>query len=227
VHDPAFRDFIIKLMLDVVRRYRVDGVNLDYIRSMGFCSSKHCQDDYQARYGRSLTLDTYLRKIPGKRIASLQTWNYDAVSAIVKNFSKEAKSARPKLVISVDAHPLNEDLLLQGQDSVMWANNGWIDVIFNMDYKKRTDVETAEAAAGQLHVPGKMTMLLSTFDKVDGKPILRDPALLVDYVRLVRRLWPDTGISFYQYPQFSDAQFTALKNEVFAETARPTWIRDR
>jgi len=38
VHNEAFRRFIRELMLDVVRRYDVDGINLDYIRAMGLCT---------------------------------------------------------------------------------------------------------------------------------------------------------------------------------------------
>lgn len=223
VHNEHFRKFIVDLMLDVVKRYRVDGINLDYIRSMGFCSSDRCSLAYLKKYNRSLLMDTYLRKIPGNKIASLETWNLDAVTDIVRDFSTQAKMRRPNLVISVDAHPLNPDLLLQGQDSVMWANNGWIDVIFNMDYGKRIDVGAAELVRKALKEPSKMTMLLATFDQVDGKVMYREPDVISYYINTVRQLLPDSGIAFYQYPQLSNDQIQELHSNTFKMSAEPIW----
>jgi uncharacterized lipoprotein YddW (UPF0748 family) len=225
VHNPAFRAFIVKLMLDAVRRYPVDGLNLDYIRSMGVCASDACREDYDRRFGRSLRIDLALADVPGGKRDTLEAWNAQAVGAIVREISAQARSLRPGLAISVDAHPLNRDLLLQGQDSVGWERAGWIDAIFNMDYRKRLDVETAQRAAGRLAVPARMTMLVSTFDLVDGRPVARDPGLLVGYVELARRLWPGSGIAFYHRKQLTDAQAKALRESVFAEAAQASWPR--
>jgi uncharacterized lipoprotein YddW (UPF0748 family) len=225
VHNAAFRRFIVQLMLDAARRYPVDGINLDYIRSMGVCTSGACREDYGRRFGRSLKVDLALADIPGGKKDTLEAWNAQAVGAIVREISAQARALRPGLVISVDAHPLNRDLLLQGQDSVGWENADWIDAIFNMDYRKRIDVETAQRAVSRLAVPARMTMLLSTFDLVDGRPVARDPALLADYVELARRLWPGSGIAFYHRKQLTDAQANALRESVFAEAAQASWPR--
>jgi uncharacterized lipoprotein YddW (UPF0748 family) len=70
IHDAKFRAFIHDVMMDVVKRYDVDGVNLDYIRAGGFCLSEACIEDYRQKFGRSLRKDLWLRKIPGVRMES-------------------------------------------------------------------------------------------------------------------------------------------------------------
>ena len=46
VHLPEFRHFIHNLLMEVVSNYDVDGVNLDYIRTMGICYYEFFQNDY-------------------------------------------------------------------------------------------------------------------------------------------------------------------------------------
>jgi uncharacterized lipoprotein YddW (UPF0748 family) len=46
VHSAAFRDFIVALVVDVARRYDVDGINLDYVRALGPCSNEECVGAY-------------------------------------------------------------------------------------------------------------------------------------------------------------------------------------
>ena len=54
MHDPAFRRFMVDLILEVAQRYPIDGVNLDYIRTMGICTTDLCGQEYENRFGRSL-----------------------------------------------------------------------------------------------------------------------------------------------------------------------------
>ncbi|MGQ9687942.1 MAG: LamG-like jellyroll fold domain-containing protein, partial [Desulfobaccales bacterium] len=54
LHRPEFRAFMVDLILDVVQRYEVDGINLDYIRTMGLCRCEFCQKEYHRTTGRDL-----------------------------------------------------------------------------------------------------------------------------------------------------------------------------
>ncbi len=219
LHQPAFRTFIVNLMLDTVKRYDIDGLNLDYIRSMGFCTSDFCAQDYRSKFDRSLYLDLLLRKIPRNKTESLSQWNFASVSDIVRRFSTEAKRLKPKLEVSMDGHPLGEYDLLQGQDSITWANQGWIDVIYYMQYAPRIDVEKALAARNALREPAKLTLLVSLYDMVQRAPVARDASVISGYVDLARQQLPGTGIAFYHRPRMSDAQWLALKNGPFQKTA--------
>lgn len=223
IHKKEYRDFIVDLMLDVVKRYPVDGINLDYIRSMGFCVSDFCKEDYSARYGRSLQSDLVLRRLPGFDARELIEWNKKPITEIVQKFSRAAKALKPSILISIDGHPLNKDLTLQGQDGVTWANENYIDVIFNMDYKEELDVKKAYEIQSKLNEPLKMIMLLALYDKIDGKPQKRSADSIINYVEFTRKSWPNTGIAFYHYPQLDDGVVIKLKNEAFRIISVTSW----
>ena len=57
VHRPEFREFITNFILEVVQKYDVDGINLDYIRSMGVCTSSYGVEDYKNKFNRDLLVD--------------------------------------------------------------------------------------------------------------------------------------------------------------------------
>ncbi|HZD12529.1 MAG TPA: family 10 glycosylhydrolase, partial [Candidatus Binatus sp.] len=47
IHNPKFRELMVRLIEEVVTDYDVDGVNLDYVRAVGLCSSATCQEEYK------------------------------------------------------------------------------------------------------------------------------------------------------------------------------------
>jgi uncharacterized lipoprotein YddW (UPF0748 family) len=223
VHDPGFRRFAVDLMMDVVRRYAIDGINLDYIRSMGICRSEGCKADYAARFGRDLERDLWLRKLPLPARDSIATWNAEDVTAIVREFAETAKAFKPSLVISVDAHPLHPDLTIQGQDAIEWANRAWVDVIYNMDYGKEVDLDRMRRTRAALKDPNRVILLTALFDLVNKTVVPRRPDMIAGYVTLTRRLWPGSGIAFYHFKQLTDAQLDALREGPFMRPAVPEW----
>jgi len=241
VHNAEFRKFIVGLMLDIVKRYPVDGVNLDYIRSVGDCSCEQCSSGYQERFGRILREDLARKSAEKEPLPSLVQWHSEAVSEIVQQFSIESRKIKPGLVISVDALPLTTDALSQGQDSIRWANSGWVDVIFSMDYSQTIDLIQAARVRKALKQPEKLTLLVSTYDLVEtkmvrqseqdrvigsahGKTVVaRQPELLADYVRLSRKLWPGSGLSFYLEKFLADFQSDELRRTVYREPVAPAW----
>lgn len=226
VHNPEFRKFIVDLMLDVVKRYDVDGINLDYIRSMGVCISESCKSLYYGKYQRYLNIDKLLSRIPKYQMDSIRAWNGDAVYQIVRMFSRQAKQIKPSLIVSVDAHPLNADLHLQGQESVKWANEGFIDVIFNMDYKPKINVDHIKEVQKHLKDKDKMIMLVSLYDIVDGNIVARDGDVVADYAKYFRNSKMGNGVAYYHYPRLSNEHVNTLKGSVFDSDAVTTWRND-
>ena len=216
IHNEKFREFMVGMIADVVQRYEVQGVNLDYIRSMGVCVSSTCGEDYKKKYNRNLSIDVLLKRVSKDGVTSIRQWNKNSMDMLVKNISEKSREIRD-IIISVDAHPLNADLLMQGQDSILWANNGWVDVIYNMDYKERTDIELASKARAKLNNTNKLRFLFALYDLVDGKPVSRDGVLISNYVRLAREVLPNSGVGFYHYPRLSSEQISSLSSSVFLD----------
>ena len=105
LHRSGFRDFIVSLILEVVRQYPVHGVNLDYIRAGGICLSASCAADYVAQTGRNLLVDRAILLLPGGSAPELLTWQDRAVEDIVRRVATGARRINSKIVISVDAVP--------------------------------------------------------------------------------------------------------------------------
>lgn len=222
VHDPGFRSFIVELMTDVVQRYRVDGINLDYIRSMGNCTRASCRSDYRRLAGRDLMTDigdSFNRK---DAAISIREWNRRAVGEIVSAIAEKARRIRPGLIISVDSSLNSDDFLSQGNDAIDWANKGLVDVVFHMDYGRCPDWKAALNARQQFHEGGKMVMLLADYANLDHGIAPYDGRLIADFVRLARAL-KGVGIAFYHRPQLSEQQVTFLTGTVFKDTARTLW----
>jgi len=223
IHDPAFRRFIVELAAEVAQRYPVDGINLDYIRSMGICTSARCAADYRSRFDRSLLLDAAKSELPGARVESLEQWNYEAVTDVVKQVAARLHDIRPDILLSVDAHPLDPDLMLQGQDSVRWAQEGLIDLVVDMRYNRVLDRATMDRVYEAIGTPNRLAIMLADYDKIGDEVVARDPEMLAKYVELVRAKWPGAGIGMYNLKNLSPGQSDALRNDVFRQDVRPNF----
>lgn len=225
VHNGRFRDFIGALMLDVVRRYDVDGVNLDYVRTMGLCTCASCRADYQKESGFPFRPDYSLREVSGPARDRLQSWQDKAVSDIVSGFSTAARGAKPGLIISVDGHPQPKEAIrpLQGRNEVLWANSGWIDVIFAMNYDERVDVGTVDRVRAELQEPRRLIVLFGNYDNRGPGAASRPGRLVDDYAQYARRKWPGSGVAFYLYGRLSDDQIETLARGAFMNKALPSW----
>jgi len=122
VHSAEFRKFAVDLMLDLVKRYDVDGINLDYIRAMGICISQSCQRDYESSSGFDLLRDHAILNEDAAARRRIQAWQDAAVADIVSRVSAGAKAIKPALAISVDGHAVSSeaDRPLEGRDEIDW-----------------------------------------------------------------------------------------------------------
>lgn len=224
IHQPGFRRFIVDLMLEVVRRYDVDGINLDYVRSQGVCESRFCVQDYAAKTRRDLHADKKYRDAkpdargqypPGWE--SMRRWNNDAVNAVVQGFATQVRRVKPQLMVSVDSIAENREFRLQGADVLEWANRRWVDVIYHMDYGQELQARSISQARARLNDKNKLVVLLSNVDWPGGRQgapgaFARAPSLLIKQLAQVRQNWPTShGVAVWTYQFFSDAQAAALR----------------
>ena len=226
LHDPAFRDFIVNLILDVVRRYDIDGINLDYIRTVGICTTDACKADYTRKTGGNLAVDMLARYVIGDARTRIQRWQDAAVKDIVARVSIESRKIKPELIISVDGYPPPPGTppSLEGRNEIDWVKSGLIHVIYKMDYGRDIDVIGTDAVRKHLSVPERLITLFANYDWPEGQlKISREGALVAAYVEYAQRKWPGTGAAFYIYELMNDDQIKALRAGPFKEDARPSW----
>jgi hypothetical protein len=225
IHRPHFRRFIVDLISDVVKRYDVDGINLDYIRSMGVCKCSYCKNEYSKVMGRTLLVDLIKSKMRKGLDPHLQEWQENAVESIVREISSAVRRLKPGVIISVDGHPVpsfmhpNE----QGRREIIWANKDLIDIIFSMDYQKNPDFENHQFVRTELNNPTKLIPLLGNYDKSATKKIIsRDANLLSILTNHALTQYPEC-VGIYCYSTLNDSQIYHLAQHTFHYHTVPHW----
>jgi uncharacterized lipoprotein YddW (UPF0748 family) len=228
IHLPGFRRYIVDLMLEVARNYDVDGIHMDYIRSMGVCMSAFCVEDYRKRRQRDLVSDAK-EKEGSAGWLSIAQWNAGAVEDIVQSLSREVKLLKPGLLVSVSSHAGLSILQYQGTDSVRWANMDWIDVIYHMEYADpgRIRWQLLKKALEDLKDPSKLVLMIGNYDKsplMKDRVSPRDAETVAGLIETSRRYGREgNGVALYEYPYLSDSQIEKLRLGPFRESTKPAW----
>ena len=216
-YDPAFRDAIVALILDHAARYKVDGINLDYIRLGGGLKTDAAAKEYRRLFARDLKADLRDRK----RMAAFAA---RCVDDVVRRVREGLDKIRPGIVLSVDAVPglTHEGLASNGRNPERWIDNGWIDVAYYMCYSRRLALPRMDRVRAQSKRPAGHVFIVGNYDQQGGKLVPR-PGLprLLDYCR--RKYNDGNGVAVYIYSLLSAEQIPALRAGPFKELARPHW----
>lgn len=228
VHREEFRNFIVSLILEVVKDYPVNGINLDYIRAGGVCVSSRCVTEYQIQTGRNLLLDRAKLLLPGGTVPSLVAWQDQAVGDIVRRVSTGARSLNPKIVISVDAVPGHPIDGTQGRNSTKWVKEGLVDVIYMMHYEANPDWASFRNLQATMTRPEALVVLCGNYEEAvsPSKDVFpRDARKVSALLSEARQFQQGNGVGLYLYSRLSDEQIRELGSQTFSVKARPSWKR--
>jgi uncharacterized lipoprotein YddW (UPF0748 family) len=224
IHRPEFRTFIVNLMLDVIERYDVDGINLDFIRTQGICKSDFCRNQYNELYHRNLAVDLKQKCPDGRLNRFVQEWVDKSVAAVVRGVSKQVREKKPGIIFSVDGYPMlrQEPPNPEGRQEIAWANEGLIDLIFNMDYKKSPDFDRLEAVSAELQASTRVIPLLANYEWKTSKTIIsRKGPHLAELLKYSRNRVP-YGFGIYIYSMLDDDQLNSL-SQLYNSPSLPFW----
>jgi uncharacterized lipoprotein YddW (UPF0748 family) len=123
-------------MLEVVRKYAVDGIHFDYIRYPGSegCYCDGCRSRFEAKAGVNVR-QWPQHVISGALASSFSEFRRGNITRLVKAVSTEARKIRPGIQISAAVFadwPFCRDSV--GQDWVNWVKSGYLDFACPMDY---------------------------------------------------------------------------------------------
>lgn len=227
LHDPAYRALIVKEMVELARRYDVDGINLDYIRTQGVSYSEIARAAYQQRFGVSME-ETRGQATPEAKQRLLE-FQETPVTELVGATREGLRQVRPKAILSVCGHPLPKpQLQIEGRNEWIWLDRDLIDIAYCMDYNWRPSFVKYEAARESCTAPERMVLMLGNYDNDEtGKVVSRTAeqvARLIDYALLK---YPTNGVALYWYGSLDEAQIEALHRGPFREPAVPSWTVKR
>ncbi len=227
-HNPKFRQFIVELMIEAVNRYEIDGVNLDYIRAKGISTSATARASYRKQFGADLLADLERRQPNGWVNAKIVKWQDGVIAKIVRAISEQARAARPNIVISIDGHPRlpTDEPGVQGRNGFWWAEEGWIDVLYSMDYSRQLAWQKTDVIRRSLKRPSASVIIVGNYERTDkGGVISREGQLVADLIGFCQRKYPGNGVGLYWLGSLDEAQTKALRAGPFREPALPHWIR--
>jgi uncharacterized lipoprotein YddW (UPF0748 family) len=227
VHRESFREFMSSLIFEVVSTYPIHGVNLDFVSAGGICSSTQCVEDYRLKTGRNLLLDSHYRRVPGSDMETLFAWQAAAVTDLVRRVSVACRRAKPNLVISLSGDPGHPLLKVEGHDSAKWADDGLIDVLYNMHYEPAPDFVAIQTIQRTMKRPEAMVVGIGNYEEATSSSSVRPrhPARVSELIRTARSVQRGNGVAVYLYSMLDDAQITELRNSVFSRPAKTRWMR--
>ncbi len=227
VHLESFREFITSVVFEVAATYPVHGINLDFVSAGGICDSPRCVEDYRRQTGRNLLVDRQIRRVPGWDMKELIAWQAAAVTDLVKRISVSCRRAKPNIVISMSGDPVHPLLRIEGHDSGRWADDGLIDVLYNMHYEPTPDFGVLKAIQAAMKRPEAMVVGIGNYEEATASsPVMsREPAHLAALIRTTRNIQQGNGVAIYLYSMLNDAQIETLRADVFTSAATPRWIR--
>ncbi len=187
--NPQVQRYLLDLYEEIVTRYEVDGLQLDYIRYP-------FQDPARGQtYGYGAASRSKFRQLTGVDPINItpsqrgmwQKWTEfrtQQVDNFVAQVSQRLRKKNPKLILSAAVFPLPERERIQKlqQDWEVWAKRGDVDMIVPMTYALDTirfqrlaqPWIAASKLGSSLLVPGIRLLSLPTLGAVDQIQLIRD-----------------------------------------------------
>ena len=131
----------LESMLEVVRKYDVDGIHFDYIRypHENACYCPKCKESFEKDRGMKVK-DWPKGVISGVYAEDFTRWRCNQITRFVKAVSEQARKINPEIKISAAVfknYPRCRQTV--GQDWVMWVESGYLDFVCPMDYTEDND----------------------------------------------------------------------------------------
>ena len=134
--DPANISLELNTILEVLSRYDIDGVHLDYIRypddKACFCAG--CRQRFENWSGQKVK--NWPKDVAyGKQSGSYKTWRSLQITEFLRNVRREMKKIKPQAKLSAAVYSKYPECIESvGQDWGLWLKEGLVDFVCPMDY---------------------------------------------------------------------------------------------
>jgi uncharacterized lipoprotein YddW (UPF0748 family) len=134
---PANQTLALNALREVVERYKVDGVHLDYIRYPGseVCYAPATRKAFEAWLGRKATGWPGAVDKGGSLRSAYERFRADQITLFVRAVHKQVRPVRPGLKVSAAVFRNYPDCIRSvGQDWGKWLQEGYVDFVAPMNY---------------------------------------------------------------------------------------------
>jgi len=192
---PEVRRYLTSVMHEIVTRYPVDGLHLDYIRFPNEWVEAYSPQTTVPDYPRDpQTMALFRRETGQTPESSPQQWNAwrtAQVTQLVRDIRGMMLRHRPKVQLSaaVGAEP-EEATRKHFQDSRRWLAEGLVDAVFPMNYASDRELFGRRVDHWAALSPRTPVIMGIQCEK-------RDPSLVLDQIRKVRTRKPHVALFAY------------------------------
>ncbi len=163
--NPQVQNFILDLILEVVKKYDVDGVQIDDRFGM----------PVQLGYD-PITVHLYREQHQGKMPpedftnSEWMLWRANQITAFIERLYKAIKAVKPNCIVSLSSNPDNVAYKLYLQDWPTWVQRGLIDEfvlqVYRNDLPSLTkELERASVKMAKSKIPVSIGILTGTWEK--------------------------------------------------------------
>ncbi len=128
-YKPEVQQFITHMLLELISRYDVDGVQFDdhFILPVEFGYDSYTRALYKEDTGKDVPSDPHN--------PDWVKWRADKLSAFVKTLNADLKARRRNIIFSVAPNPYDFAYKAQLQDWLTWVRQGWVDELIVQIYR--------------------------------------------------------------------------------------------
>ena len=134
--DPANIALELNTILEVLRRYDVDGIHLDYIRypDNDSCYCAGCRKRFEKWTGHPVA-NWPMDIASGRQSKNYKRWRKTQITSFVRTVRREMKKIKPTAKLSAAVYPKYPECADSiGQDWGLWLKEGTMDFVCPMDY---------------------------------------------------------------------------------------------
>ena len=197
---PQVRDYHYRLMAEVVDRYDVDGIHLDYIRTgEDACYCEVCLAAYRKLTGKAFEKSVHPHSLP----LQWTRWRIGNVTKLVARLARKCHQAHKQLSAAVyPDYPAT--LASQSQDFVGWARAGHLDLVIPMNYTRDPETMMGWARSHAANLDGAAELWEGLCPAA-----IRKTAGLVEQVKLVKDHGIQ-GVCLFENKYVTDRDLKAL-----------------
>ena len=149
---PEVRKYLVAVMRDLVARYSIDELHLDYLRFPN--EQPPGEPDRSALdYPRDPTtvglFQAETGKLPEEDSAAWDAWRTEQVTILVREVRRMMRETRPNVELSAAVGSVPENALHHHQDVVTWMGEDLLDLVYPMNYTRDLGVFGARVANWQ------------------------------------------------------------------------------
>ncbi|MDD3014228.1 MAG: family 10 glycosylhydrolase [Candidatus Gastranaerophilales bacterium] len=130
------RNIELSLLAEIVKKYDIDGIQLDYIRYPFQRSNNFMGFNIESRQKFEIETGNSLDKLDNNTLKMWNEWKTKQISLFVKDVSETLRKIKPDIRISAAVFGGNRQKRLNTiqQDWESWVENGWVDILNPMIY---------------------------------------------------------------------------------------------